>query len=144
VIEVEKKVSKWLGKTVYVKKGTNILHREDGPAVIWNDGDEVWYFEGNVHREGGPAKIMKAYEAWYKHGELHRVDGPALILPDGSKEWFFNGERHREDGPAMLSSCGTMTWCLGDIFFNTKEKWFEALPENKKVAALYSEYIVGG
>ena len=61
-------------------------------------------------------------------------------------EYYIKGTYilHREDGPAMLSSCGTMTWCLGDIFFNTKEKWFEALPENKKVAVLYSKYIVGG
>lgn len=33
------------------------LHREDGPAVVWADGTQLYYFEGKLHREDGPAVI---------------------------------------------------------------------------------------
>ena len=26
-------------------------HREDGPAVIWADGDKEWWLNGRLHRE---------------------------------------------------------------------------------------------
>jgi len=32
------------------------LHREDGPAVEWPDGDNSWYLNGVLHREDGPAR----------------------------------------------------------------------------------------
>ena len=28
----------------------NILHREDGPAIMYKDGRKVWYINGNLHR----------------------------------------------------------------------------------------------
>ena len=31
------------------------LHREDGPAVEFADGDKFWYLNGKLHREDGPA-----------------------------------------------------------------------------------------
>lgn len=31
------------------------LHRIDGPARIWNNGDESWWINGKRHREDGPA-----------------------------------------------------------------------------------------
>lgn len=33
------------------------LHRVDGPAVEYNDGDVSWYLHGQRHREDGPAVI---------------------------------------------------------------------------------------
>ena len=46
-----------------------ILHRRDGPAVIYEDGDvEYW-----------------------QNGRMHRLDGPAIEWSDGSKEWIING-----------------------------------------------------
>ena len=44
------------------------LHREDGPAVEWNNGSKIWYLNGQLHRE----------------------DGPALEYDDGSEDWFLN------------------------------------------------------
>ena len=69
-------------------------HREDGPAVEWNDG-EKW---------------------WYRDGERHREDGPAIECTDGTKEWYREGERHREDGPAIERSDGTKVWYRNGIF----------------------------
>ncbi len=32
-----------------------ILHRIDGPAIEYANGDKEWYFEGKKHRIDGPA-----------------------------------------------------------------------------------------
>tara|TARA_R110000868_G_scaffold75946_3_gene218780 strand:+ start:5775 stop:6035 length:261 start_codon:yes stop_codon:yes gene_type:complete len=45
------------------------LHREDGPACEWSDGDNYWYINGKRHRE----------------------DGPAIEYIDGTKRWFYHG-----------------------------------------------------
>jgi hypothetical protein len=45
------------------------LHRDDGPAIIWPNGIQLWY----------------------QNGKVHRLTGPAVITEDGSKMWFING-----------------------------------------------------
>ncbi len=39
------------------KKGQ--YHREDGPAIEWNDGDREWRVKGYLHRTDGPAVEFK-------------------------------------------------------------------------------------
>ena len=46
-----------------------LLHREDGPAIEWADGEKQWWV----------------------NGERHREDGPAIDNGNGSKQWFLNG-----------------------------------------------------
>ena len=51
------------------------LHREDGPAVI---------FEGGVE------------QMWYRNGKLHREDGPAVAIAYSNigvyiSRWYLNG-----------------------------------------------------
>ena len=81
-----------------------ILHKEDGPAVIYPNGTTVWYVDGVKHREDGPAMVSTSRDvsAWYKHGELHREEGPAVVYKDGSFEWYIDGYRHKLDGPAVV------------------------------------------
>ena len=45
------------------------LHREDGPAIEWANGDQAWYINGKCHRE----------------------DGPAFERANGTKEWWIKG-----------------------------------------------------
>ena len=45
-------------------------HREDGPAVIWGNGNKTWYINGRLHRE----------------------DGPAIVYGSGGKYWYVNGK----------------------------------------------------
>jgi len=74
------------------------LHREDGPAVEWDDGDKYWYQNGKYHREDGPAiELANGDKEWWLNGKLHREDGPAIELSNGSKEWWLNGNLHREE-----------------------------------------------
>jgi hypothetical protein len=56
------------------------------------DDRSVWYLNGKVHRENGPAvEWSEGTKDWYLNGELHRVDGPAVEWSDGGKEWHLNG-----------------------------------------------------
>ena len=53
-----------------------VLHRLDGPAIEMPDGHFVWYKNGLVHRECGPADYYpigtiyqdKEYNSWYVNG----------------------------------------------------------------------------
>ena len=118
MIEVEKNTEH--NQTLYYIKGTEILHREDGPAVIYKDGRKEWYM----------------------NGQLHRVGGPAIETEYGSKFWIFYNKIHRVDGPAVISSNGKLEWWLNGKPY-TKEEWFEALTEEQKEKSLYSDYFIG-
>ena len=83
-------------KTRYWYKDGKI-HREDGPAVEYEDGAEFWWFEGKRHREGGPAvEKSNGYKEWYMNGLLHREDGPACEYPGGTKHWYLEGQEYSE------------------------------------------------
>ena len=46
-----------------------LLHREDGPAVIWRDGSEAWFHNGKLHRTTGPAvALTNRTTTWWIHG----------------------------------------------------------------------------
>lgn len=91
------------GKECWYQNGD--LHRTVGPASKTPDGYMVYYIKGKLHREDGPAILSRYQEEWYINNKLHNKNGPALvkILEDGkiNKEWWINGKRHRLDGPAF-------------------------------------------
>ncbi len=81
-----------LGVIIY-RNSKNMLHRENGPAVIDVDGNQYWCKNGEYHRENGPAVIWHdGSQVWYKNGKSHRDNGPAAIYADNSKEWWKNDE----------------------------------------------------
>ena len=49
-----------------------ILHRDNGPAVVYINGDEEWYKEDSLHRENGPAWNWKSCNdiSWHYEGKL--------------------------------------------------------------------------
>jgi hypothetical protein len=130
----------------YYIKDTDLLHREDGPAVERASGHKEWWIRGKLHREDGPALIDRfGKKEWWVNGEKHREGGPAIIYPNGTKYWYSKGRLHRDDGPACTSSDGVLIlWYLDNNFFFTKEEWFEALTEEQKVKAIYSEVFMIG
>ena len=69
-----------------------VLHRENGPAIEWCNGDK----------------------RWHQNGQLHRTDGPAIEWRDGDKRWYQNGQRHRMDGPAVVYANGCKVWYIND------------------------------
>jgi hypothetical protein len=106
-------IDRFGNKKYYLDKD---LHREDGPAIEWADGGKEWWVNGKLHRVDGPAvEYSSTSKAWYLAGKRHRIDGPAIEWANGKKEWFLNGEKM------------------------TKELWFEKLPEDSKMKALFNE-----
>lgn len=78
----------------WFKEGTSIRHREDGPAVEFNNGDKLWYKDNLPHREGGPAEeYVDGTKVWTINGRRHREDGPAVERSNGIKEWYFKGRK---------------------------------------------------
>jgi hypothetical protein len=73
------------------------LHREDGPAIVYNDGTKYYYRNGLIHREDGPAIEYKdGTVVYYTNDSLHREDGPAVIFGNGEKEyWLYVGKDSR-------------------------------------------------
>jgi len=57
-------------------------HRDDGPAIILNDGSITWFKHGDRHREDGPAHIDKAngIEEWYLDGDYLTKEEHTLKL----------------------------------------------------------------
>ena len=46
-------------------------HRENGPAVEYNNGGKCWYINGVAHREDGPAfERIVGGMGWYLYGEM--------------------------------------------------------------------------
>jgi hypothetical protein len=102
----------------YYKKGTKILHRFYGTAVINYNYDgikssEEYYINNKKHRNNGPANILywlngnKRKDEYYMNNELHRIDGPAVInyYSNGIKyveKYYIDGKLHRTDGPAHI------------------------------------------
>jgi len=77
----------------WYKWKTNELHREDGPAIGWNNGDKEWWLNGKPHRENGPAiETSCVGKEWYLNGKRHREDGPAIEWTDGTESWYLDGE----------------------------------------------------
>jgi hypothetical protein len=101
------------GNQHWYKEGK--VHRDgDLPALIFSSGNQFWYKEGKVHRDGDlPAIIFSSGDQyWYKEGEQHRDgDLPAIIKPTGSQYWYKEGKLHRDgDLPAIIFSDGDQYW----------------------------------
>ena len=80
------------GDIFWYKEGTEILHKENGPAVEQADGNKFWLKEGKYHREDGPAvEYANGDKHWYLNGLCHREDGPAKEYVNGTVEFWMNG-----------------------------------------------------
>ena len=89
------------GNKVWYHNG--VLHREDGPAIEGANGDKWWYLNSKFHREDGPAmEFANGSKSWWIYGKLHRTDGPAVEYTHGDKRWYFNGKEYTESEFNML------------------------------------------
>jgi len=48
-----------------------IIHREDGPAIEWDEGDEEWIVNGKLHREDGPALTWCNQNKWWLNNKQY-------------------------------------------------------------------------
>ena len=65
---------------------------------VSSDGTRVWFLNGKLHREDGPAiECTNGANNWFLNGKRHREDGPAIEYDSGHKYWYINGEQLTED-----------------------------------------------
>ena len=83
------------------KKNGKLHSYGDAPAIVYDDGSELWYKEGKKHRENDlPAyiqigEIEKKRKEWWYNGKVHREnDKPAVVYDDGTKEYWYNGKEY--------------------------------------------------
>jgi len=96
------------------------LHRVDGPAIEYPNGDKKWYQNGKLHREDGPAiKWANGDKEWWENGKRLRCEEAPVnssdkyqveVFKDGTKLWRKDGILHREDGPAVEMGDGSKSW----------------------------------
>ena len=131
----------------YYKDGTTsseydtskALHRTDGPAVEWGNGDRFWLVDGKRHRVDGPAvERANGTKHWYVDGKRHRIDAPAAEYADGGKRWYVDCKRHRLDGPAEeWASGGRYWWADGEEYSEGEfNKFIQEVKELPKVLRL--------
>ena len=68
-------------------------------VIVDSDNCVFWYKEGTdmYHRENGPAiEYPSGYKVWYQNGKLHRLDGPAKECSDGRRGWYIEGREYTE------------------------------------------------
>ena len=111
------------------------LHREGGPAIEYVNGDKFWIKNGLTHRENGPAaEYADGTKEWWNNGLRHREGGPAVEYSDGDKWWYKDGMLHREDGPAIEFSNGNKSWYLENNRL-TKSEFNKAIKVRVKAKA---------
>jgi hypothetical protein len=83
------------GNVIFCNEKSQWHRDNDLPAIIWSDGSQFWYVNGEIHRDN---------------------DLPAIIYANGHKEWWVNGKLHRDNGlPAVIYSNGRQEWCVNGI-----------------------------
>ncbi len=64
---------------------------------VYNNRTE-WYQNGKLHRLDGPAvEWANGDKSWFQNGQYHRLNGPAIEWVDGGKEWWIKGEQLTRD-----------------------------------------------
>lgn len=61
-------------------------------GVLGDDGNTRWRdADGVSHRDDGPALVCaNGDELWYRHGQRHRIDGPAVTYHNVERMWYVN------------------------------------------------------
>ena len=63
---------------------------EDKYEVLTNSHETIYCKNGKLHRLDGPAvKYFNGDKYWYKEGNRHRLDGPAIECSNGTKIWYY-------------------------------------------------------
>jgi hypothetical protein len=115
------------------------MRKEESILSIDKCGTKRWQNKnGELHRIRGPAiEFNNGVKHWYQNGVLHRIDGPAVEMV-GYKVWYYRGAKHRIDGPAVCDG-ELKQFYLRGVHFKTKEAFFDALTDEEKKIALFSE-----
>jgi len=88
---------------------------------VHSNGTKIWSLNKKLHREDGPAvEYDDGFKFWYLNNKLHREDGPAVEEPNGDKRWYLNGKELTEAEHRAATSKHT---CEGKIVEIDGEKY---------------------
>ena len=104
------------GTTCWFKDAKcEVYHRENGPAIEYYNGDDVWYQDGLLHRIDGPAiECAGWHKEWWQNGKLHRTDGPAIEYASGTKRWYINGD-HLTEAKFLAATQPVVEMTVADV-----------------------------
>ena len=55
----------------------------------------LYYLNGNLHREDGPAaEYISGIKYWYINGKIHNLNGPACEWYDNIKFYYIEGKQY--------------------------------------------------
>jgi hypothetical protein len=68
----------WDNSICYFKNGK--FHREDGPAIEYENGEKHWLVNGLFHREDGPAiEFVNGRKSWYYKDKCYGNDNTFTV-----------------------------------------------------------------
>ena len=78
---------------------TKTVYNMESRKEIDSKGTLRYYNEKDLlHNENGPAVVFKnGTKIWQQNDLLHRLDGPAVIWSNGDKEWWIKGKQLTEE-----------------------------------------------
>ena len=53
----------------YFNESCSMLHRTDGPAIEFKNGEQLFYYLGVLHNDSGPAVIKDALKMFFLNGK---------------------------------------------------------------------------
>jgi hypothetical protein len=97
-----------------------LLHNDDGPAVIYPYGTRLFFGHyddiipimprrSREYKNDKHDKHDKQLVAYYKHGKIHNENGPAIIT-DCSISYWIDDMLHRIGGPAVIAKYHTIRY----------------------------------
>lgn len=129
------------GTIIHYFRGQVHRDEEDGPAII-SERVEKYYSKGELHRNDGPAVTFEDGTIMYfSRGVRHRDPrvGPAVHRANGDVEYWWRGmlHRHYEDGPALH-------WPGGEILTNWEGSFMTDLLGNPITTRRLTKYYWKG
>jgi len=77
-----------------------LIHSTTQPALVMKNGDEYWYRNGKLHRNGDEPAVTKVNgdRYWYQNGKLHRDNNLPAVTTQFGTYWYVKGKPFRTDG----------------------------------------------
>jgi len=91
-------IDKYGNKYYFKDKEMTMVHRLDGPAIEYSNGNKYWFVDDKCHRLDGPAiEWSNGTKLWYVDDKCHRLDGPAIEWSNGTKLWYVDDKQLTEE-----------------------------------------------
>jgi len=122
-------------------------HRRLGPAIICEDGTQIWFKNGVLENDNGPAYICaNGDRIWCKNNHVHCDNGPAYIRANGDRIWCKNKLIHRKYLPAIITNDLRFRWYTNGVMtYETSLKyiliWLSVLVVTKWVIGTLLDII---